>query len=197
MELLEIISQYGWRALLVAIAVFTLIECFKPLFRKIIVKDNVRHTVYTVLNYGFTLGFSALLVLILNEMTTLWNIYGASIVVVNISYPIIANIGFFDWLAKLFGGLLEKTNEGYAWKKVISELASQFGVESSILDKVATMVEGEYLEKIKANAKLFFGMNAVELTLNIKQKLAGFVSNEKLQEVAESLYNKLKESWVK
>lgn len=197
MELLDIITQYGWRALVVTIVVFALIECLKPLFRKFVKKDNVRHSIYTILNYGFTLGFSALLGLILNELNNLWSIYGASIIVVNLSYPIIANVGFFDWLAKVFGGLLEKTNEGYAWQKVISELASQFGVDSNILDKIATKVEEEYLDKIKAGAELFFGENAVELTLNIKQKLAGFVSNEKLQEVAELLYTKLKESWVK
>lgn len=197
MELLDIITQYGWRALVVTIAVFALIECLKPVFRKLVPKENARHTIYTLLNFGFTLGFSALLSWILNEVNTLWSIYGASIIVVNISYPIIANIGFFDWISKLFGGLLEKTNEGYAWKRVVYELASQFGVDPSILDKIATKVEEEYLDKINAGAELFFGENVVELTLNIKQKLAGFVSNDKLQEVAELLYTKLKESWVK
>ena len=196
MELLDIITQYGWRALVVTIAVFALIECLKPVLRKLAKEKCKTHYLHFVKLWIY-FGFLGIAIVDFKRGYTLWSIYGASIIVVNISYPIIANIGFFDWISKLFGGLLEKTNEGYAWKRVVYELASQFGVDPSILDRIATKVEEEYLDKINAGAELFFGENVVELTLNIKQKLAGFVSNDKLQEVAELLYTKLKESWVK
>lgn len=197
MELLDIITQYGWKALLITILVLTSIELLKPLLRRVIKNEQGRHSVYVILNYLFTLLFTTLLVWMLGALDTVWSVYGASIIVVNISYPIVANVGFIGWIRSLLGTLLEKTSEGYAWRLVVEELSKQFGIDSDVLDKVATKIEEEYFDEIKENAELFFTGNKEELVLNIKQKLAGFISNDKLQEIADTLYIRLKESWLK
>lgn len=198
MELLiDILKQYGWQALCVALFVFLLIELIKPIARKVIKQTNIRHTVYVAINYASTLGFSALLSLILKQSDKTFQLYGSAIIVVNILYPIIANLGLFNWIAGLFKELLAKTTENGAWKKVLSELAKKFGIDPEVADKIATKIEEEYLPKINADAEDFFKQYKDELILNIKQKLAGFVENGQLQTVAEELFKKLKESWVK
>lgn len=198
MELLiEIIKQYGWQALVVSLFVFALIECIKPLARKIIKQTNVRHTVYVGLNYISTLGFSALFaLLIFKSIDKTWALYGSAIVVVNILYPVIANLGFFNWIASLFKNMYESITENGKWNKTVRELAKALGVDEKILDEIATRVENQYLPKIKEGAEKFFGDNAKEVILNIKQKLAGFIPNEQLDAVAQLLFQKLAEAWV-
>lgn len=195
MELLiELLKQYGWQAVVIAVLTIVLIECVKPLARKILKQENARHTVYTVLNYAISLGFSAALAAILGRFDDVFTLYGSAIMVVNVLTPIVVNIGLLKWIEGLFSDLCTKISDG-SWKKSLKELGAVFGVDTKILDEVATKIEEEYLDLIKAGKDIFFSENKEELILNIKQKLAGFVENGKLQEVAEGLFEKLKDSW--
>lgn len=193
--IIELLKQYGWQAVLVAVLTVALIECLKPLARKLITKENVRHTVYTTLNYILSLGLSALLAAILKRMDDVFTLYGSAILVVNILTPIVANTGLLAWVEGVVKDIWNKTTDNGAWKKTLEDLGKIFGVDTAMLDAVATKVEEEYLPLIQAGKDLFFVGNRDELILNIKQKLAGFVDNGKLQEVAEELFEKLKESW--
>lgn len=195
MELLiELLKQYGWQAVIIAVITIVLIECIKPLARKILKQENARHTVYTVLNYAISLGFSAALAAILGRFDDVFTLYGSAIMVVNVLTPIVVNIGLLKWIEGLFSDLWTKISDG-SWKKSLKELGAVFGVDTKILDEVATKIEEEYLDLIKAGKDIFFSENKEELILNIKQKLAGFVENGKLQEAAEGLFEKLKDSW--
>ena len=195
MELLiELLQQYGWQAVVIAVLTIVLIECVKPLARKLLKQENARHTVYTVLNYAISLGFSAALAAILGRFDDVFTLYGSAIMVVNVLTPIVVNIGLLKWIEGLFSDLWTKISDG-SWKKSLKELGAVFGVDTKILDEVATKIEEEYLDLIKAGKDIFFFENKEELILNIKQKLAGFVENGKLQEVAEGLFEKLKDSW--
>ena len=192
--IIELLQQYGWQAVVIAVLTIVLIECVKPLARKILKQENARHTVYTVLNYAISLGFSAALAAILGRFDDVFTLYGSAIMVVNVLTPIVVNIGLLKWIEGLFSDLWTKTSDG-SWKKSLKELGAVFGVDTKILDEVATKIEEEYLDLIKAGKDIFFSENKEELILNIKQKLAGFVENGKLQEVAEGLFEKLKDSW--
>lgn len=192
--IIELLQQYGWQAVVIAVLTIVLIECVKPLARKILKQENARHTVYTVLNYAISLGFSAALAAILGRFDDVFTLYGSAIMVVNVLTPIVVNIGLLKWIEGLFSDLWTKISDG-SWKKSLKELGAVFGVDTKILDEVATKIEEEYLDLIKAGKDIFFSENKEELILNIKQKLAGFVENGKLQEVAEGLFEKLKDSW--
>lgn len=193
--IIELLKQYGWQAVVIAVLTVALIECIKPLARKLIQKENARHTLYTALNYAFSLGLSAALAAILKRIGDTFTLYGSAILVVNILTPIVANIGFLNWIESLFKSLWQKTTERGAWKKALEDLGEIFGIDTSMLDAVATKIEEEYLPLIQVGKDIFFSENKEELILNIKQKLAGFVENGKLQEVAEGLFEKLKDSW--
>ncbi len=193
--LIELLKQYGWQAVVVAVLTIVLIECIKPLARKVIKKENARHTLYTALNYAFSLGLSAALAAILKRIDDVFTLYGSAILVVNILTPIVVNVGLLKWIEGLFKDIWQKTTEGGAWKKALEDLGEIFGIDTKILDDVATKIEEEYLPLIEAGKDIFFSENKEELILNIKQKLAGFIENGKLQEVAEGLFEKLKDSW--
>lgn len=189
--LIEIIKQYGWQATVVSMFVFATIECIKPFARKAISKSTARHSLYMGLNYVLTFGYSVALTLILGRFETVLQLYGSSIVVVNILYPIIANVGFFDWVSGLFRDFFAKKSELGSWKAAIKSVATEFGIDQAMLNTVATKVGEEYKQLIADGAESFFTENQTELVLNMKQKLAGFVDNEILHEVAEHLFTAL------
>lgn len=193
--IIELLKQYGWQAVVIAVLTVALIECIKPLARKFISKENARHTLYTALNYVFSLGLSAALAAILKRMDDVFTLYGSAILVVHILTPIVANTGFLKWIEGIFKDIWQKTTESGAWKKAVEDIGQIFGVDTTMLDAVATKIEEEYLPLIQAGKDVFFAENKEELIANMKQKLAGFVENGKLQEVAESLFQKLKDSW--
>lgn len=193
--LLELLKEYGWQAVIIALLTFVLIECVKPLARKFIKQSNIRHVVYTGLNYLISLGLTCVLAAILHRFNDWYTLYGSAIVVINILGPIISNAGFWTWVERLIGDALSKSSERGAWKKAMKELGTAFGVDAAILDTIAAKVEDEYLPLIEKGAELFFTENREELVLNLKQKLAGFADNGKLQELAESLFEKLAGSW--
>lgn len=196
MELIiELLKQFGWQAVVIAVLTVVLIECIKPLARKFLKKDTVRHTLYTTLNYAFSLGLSAALAAVLKRIDDIFTLYGSAILVVHILTPIVANTGFLNWIEGLLKEVWQKTTENGAWKAVLEDLGAIFGISPVMLDAVATKVEEEYLPFIQAGKSLFFSENKEELILNIKQKLAGFVENGNLQEVSESLFERLKDSW--
>lgn len=198
--LIELLKLYGWQALVVALCVFAIIELIKPHIRKIVVKDSVRHTIYTLLNYILTLGLAALLTFVVTgNIDGLMHLYGTAIVVVNILYPIIANVGFFDWISKVFKEVFKKVIEEGAWKKIVLDLANKFGLDLEVIEMIIIKIEKEYLPTIcncEGGAEAFFDKFKAELILNIRQKLAGFVENGKLQEVAEALFDKLKDGFI-
>ena len=192
----DLVINHGWQAVVIALFTFIAIECIKPLARKLIKKENIRHILYVGCNYAFTLLFAFLLSLILGDVATTFKVFAPAIVVVNVLAPIISSAGFWNWLEGVIAEAFEKYTENGAWKKALRELVKACGVDEKILDMVATKVENEYLPLIKKGANIFLNENRDEFILNIKQKLAGFVSNEKLQEVAEKLFDKLVESWT-
>ena len=194
--LLSIIEQYGWQSLVVAVCTFALIECIKPLARRWIIRVNVRHTLYTALNYIFTLGGAALLMLILGMTDRIFTLYGTSIIVVNILYPVIANAGFFDWAGGIVKSIAKRFFDSGEWKKVVADLGQRFGIDEYVLTVVLDKFEAEYGSKLKAGAKEFFDNCESEIILNLKQKLAGFVESGKLQESAESLLRTVRNFWV-
>lgn len=193
--IIELLKQYGWQAVVIAVLTVALIECIKPRARKFIKKENARHTLYTALNYALSLGLSAVLAAILKRFGDTFTLYGSAILVVNILTPIVANTGFLNWIEDIFKSWQQKTTESGAWKKALEDLGEIFGIDTKMLDSVATKIEEEYLPLIQDGKDIFFSNNKEELILNIKQKLAGFVENGKLQEAAEGLFEKLKDSW--
>lgn len=193
--IVNLITQYGWQAVLVAVLALAFVEIFKPLIRKGIKSESGRHTLYTVISYVSALGFTAALAAILHRIGDLFNLYGSVVIVLGILTPVVINTGFIKLIEDSCGALWAKLSENGAWKKVIKELGKKFGIDESILDTVATKIETEYKPFIDAGAQAFFTGNKEELVLNIKQKLAGFVENGELQSLAESLYTKLAESW--
>lgn len=195
--IIELLANYGWQAVVVALLDFAIIECCKPCARKLIKKEQVRHTLYTVASYVLCFGLAVAMAAILKKFDMLLNYVGSSIIVANVLAPIFANVGFFNWIEKVVGQLWGKMSESGQWKKAVTEIGKAFGVDSAMLDVVATKIEEEYMPLIKEGANLFFDNNEEELTMNITQKLAGFVKNEQLQDVAKALFDKLKESWKK
>lgn len=193
--IIELLKQYGWQAVVIAVLTVALIECIKPLARKFVKKENARHTLYTALNYAFSLGLSAVLDASLNRIGDMLTLYGSAILVVNILTPIVANTGFLNWIESLFKSLWQKTTESGAWKKALEDLGEVFGIGTTMMDVAATKLEEEYLPLIQDGKDIFFSENKEELIMNLKQKLAGFVENGKLQGVAEGLFEKLKDSW--
>ena len=175
--LLSIIEQFGWQSLVVAVCTFTLIECIKPLARRWIIRVNARHTLYTALNYIFTLGGAALLMLILGMTDRIFTLYGTSIIVVNILYPVIANAGFFDWAGGIVKSIAKRFFDSGEWKKVVADLGQRFGIDEYVLTVVLDRFDVEYASKLLAGAKEFFRDNEPEILLNLKQKLAGFADN--------------------
>ena len=193
--IIELLKQFGWQAVVIAVLTVALIECIKPLARKFVKKENARHTLYTALNYAFSLGLSAVLEASLNRIGDTLTLYGSAILVVNILTPIVANTGFLNWIESLFKSLWQKTTESGAWKKALEDLGEVFGIGTTMMDVAATKLEEEYLPLIQEGKDIFFSENKEELIMNLKQKLAGFVENGKLQGVAEGLFEKLKDSW--
>lgn len=196
MQLIDLLLDYGWQAVVVSLLSLTLVEISKLWVRKLVKSANVRHVLYTALSWVFALGFTAALSAILKRLEGLWSLYGAAFTVTTILGKLCADAGLFNWIETQIKSIWESMTENGKWSKAIREVGSALGVDTVVLDSVATKVEEEYLPLIEAGAELFFNNNQEELTLNMKQKLAGFVSNEKLQEVAEGLFKKLKESWV-
>lgn len=190
--ILDLLKQYGWQSVVVAVITVVLIELIKPFARKFFKNEKVRHTLYTALTFVFCLAVTSAMAAIMHQMSEVFTLYGSSMTVLLVLTPIVANTGFLNWIEDLFKGLFENGN----WKKAMKELGKMFGVDVSILDKVATKVEEEYLPLIKECKDAFFVDNKEELILNIKQKLAGFVENGRLQELAECLFEKLKNSWT-
>lgn len=196
MELIwDLIVQYGWQAVTIAVITCVLIELLKPLVRKLVKNKNIRHVLYYVLRYVVALGLTAILALILHRLGDLFELYGPAMVVVNVMGQVFSNIGFFEWIEKNCSNIWSKVTESGIWRKAIKEVGSAFGVDEALLDTIATKVENQYLPLIEAGASAFFTDNKEELILNLKQKLAGFVSNDKLQELAETLFKKLAASW--
>lgn len=193
--IIELLKQYGWQAVVIAVLTVALIECIKPLARKFVKKESARHTLYTALNYAFSLGLSAVLEASLNRIGDTLTLYGSAILVVNILTPIVANTGFLNWIESLFKSMWQKTTESGAWKKALEDLGEVFGISTTMMDVAATKLEEEYLPLIQDGKDIFFSENKEELIMNLKQKLAGFVENGKLQGVAEGLFEKLKDSW--
>ena len=193
--IIDLITKYGWHAVVIAIATFALVECIKPLARKFIQKENLRHVFYILCTYAFAFGLTYAVAAIVKRVEDALSLYGSAMLVINVLCPIITNIGFFEWVESILGELWDKVSENSAWKKAVTELGNSFGVDSDILDRICTKIEEEYMPLIKEGAEAFFSGNKEELVLNIKQKLAGFVDDDILQDLAESLYSKLADSW--
>lgn len=197
MELVfNIVKQYGWQSLVVAIATFIMIECIKPLARKWFKKTQVRHTLYTICNYAFTFGFSAFLSWVLGRFGDLSALFGSSIIVVNILYPVIANVGIFAWLESVAKSLFDKVTKEGKWKELVKELSIKIGIGEEIINLIISRFESEYALQLGADVVSFLLGNESELLLNLKQKLAGFVDNAKLNEVSEQLLDSIKAAWV-
>ena len=197
MELIiELLLQYGWQSVVVAVITFLLIELLKPLARKVLTTKQVRHTMYWLLSYAISLGLTVGLAAILGRFGEWTTLYGSTVVVVSILAPVISNIGFWDWLENLVGELWSKLSDKRVWKVALKAFAQQFNIDLSVIERIVDMVTVEYQQQLDSDAKTFLTDSREELTLNIKQKLAGFVSNDQLQEAAEGLFTAIKESLV-
>lgn len=192
----DLICSYGWQAVVIALFTFTLVECIKPLARKFIKKENVRHVVYIACSYVFAILLSLVLAAILGNVKDTFTLFAPAIVVINVLGQIISNAGFWNWLENAIAESWAKMTESGAWKKALKELSNLFGADTKVLDAVADKIEAEYDTLIKAGKNEFLEENKEEIVSNMKQKLAGFVDNTKLQEIAEGLFSKLVEAWT-
>lgn len=197
----NLIVEYGWQAVVIALFTFLSIEGIKPIARKYIKKDNARHTLYVGCNYVFTLAWSFVLALILKDTSNTFQIFAPAMVVVNVLGPVISNLGFWNWIEGVVEEFVGKITDRNIWKKGLKELVANFGIDASILEGVAKNIENEYSEvipDIKENSEEFFKNNETaedNFVANIKQKLAGFVSKEKLDDASKQLFDKLFASW--
>ena len=123
-------------------------------------------------------------------------------IVVNVLGQVISNLGFWNWIEGVIGEFVGKITDKNIWKKCLKELVTSFGIDASVLNAVADNIQDEYKEivpEIKKDPEEFFKNNesaSTEFIMNIKQKLAGFISGEKLQEASEQLFGKLVSSWT-
>lgn len=197
----NLIVEYGWQAVVIALFTFLSIEGIKPIARKYIKKENARHTLYVGCNYVFTLVWSFALALILKDTPNTFQIFAPAMVVVNVLGPVISNLGFWNWVEGVVEEFVGKITDRNIWKKGLKELVANFGIDASILEGVAKNIENEYSEvipDIKENSEEFFKNNETaedNFVANIKQKLAGFVSKEKLDDASKQLFDKLFASW--
>lgn len=203
MELIwNLIVEYGWQAVVIALFTFLSIEGIKPVARKYIKKENARHTLYVGCNYAFTLVWSFVLALILKNTANTFQIFAPAMVVVNVLGPIISNLGFWGWIEGVVTEFINKVTDRNIWKKSLKELVANFGIDAAILDGIAKNVENEYSEvipDIKENAEEFLKNNTKaeeNFIANIRQKLAGFVSKDKLEDASKQLFNKLFAIWT-
>ena len=198
----NLIVDYGWQAMVIALLTFVSIECIKPLARKLIKKENIRHILYVGCNYLFTIIYSFVLALILKDVSSVFTIFAPSMIVVNVLGQVISNLGFWNWIEGVIGEFVGKITDKNIWKKCLKELVASFGIDASVLNAVADNIQDEYKEivpEIKKDPEEFFKNNesaSTEFIMNIKQKLAGFISGEKLQEASEQLFGKLVSSWA-
>lgn len=197
----NLIVEYGWQAVVIALFTFLSIEGIKPIARKYIKKETARHTLYVGCNYVFTLAWSFVLALILKNTSNTFQIFAPAMVVVNVLGPVISNLGFWNWAEGVVEEFVGKITDRNIWKRGLKELVANFGIDASILEGVAKNIENEYSEvipDIKENSEEFFKNNETaedNFVANIKQKLAGFVSKEKLDDASKQLFDKLFASW--
>ena len=194
--IIDLLTKYGWQSVVSAVIAFLLVELLKPLARKFITKKPIRHTLYWLLSYVFSLGLTVGLAAILGRFDEWISLYGSTVIVVSILAPLISNVGFWDWIEGIVADLKVKLSDSKVWKNALKALASSFGVDTSVLDKIATMIKSEYEQYLSSDAKSFLDSNSEELVLNIKQKLAGFVDNDKLQDAAAGLFAAIKDDLV-
>lgn len=193
MELLiDLILKYGWQSVVVAVLTFFLIELIKPLARKLISKSEFRHTLYYILSYPVALGWAAGLAFVLGVFESYLTLYGTAMVVINILSPFISNIGFWDWIEGIVKDVISKLTDFSSWKKALNLVSTTFGVDCSTLSAIVVKLALEYPDLSSVDAGKFISENAEELVLNLKQKLAGFVDNEALQDAADALFDALK-----
>lgn len=203
MELIwNLIVEYGWQAVVIALLTFLSIECIKPLARKFIKKENARHILYVGCNYLFAIIYSFVLALILKNVANTFTIFAPAMVVINVLGQIISNLGFWNWLEDLIKEAVTKITDKNVWKKCLKELVVEFGVDARIFDGIVEKFESDYenvIPEVKKDPEEFFNNNqnaGTEFVANFKQKLAGFVKSEQLDDAAKKLLEKLVNSWT-
>lgn len=116
LDIVELIKTWGWKAMIIAFAVFFLIEVFKPLIRKMIKNEQGRHAFYSVIDLLLVaVGCYAWMAVQSMSWGIDWAAFGTMFTsaygALKIIYPIYSNLGIQAAFKALFTSLFNHRKE--------------------------------------------------------------------------------------
>lgn len=110
LDIVQLITTWGWKAAVIGAAVFLFIEVFKPLIRKVIKSEAGRHVFYSIIDIVLV---AASCYLWISLESHCWNLdykalatmFTAAYSVLKIIYPVYSNLGLQAAIKAIFGAI--------------------------------------------------------------------------------------------
>ena len=116
LDIVQLITTWGWKAVVIAFAAFFLIEVFKPLIRKMIKNEQGRHAFYSIIDLVLVAaGCYAWMAIQSMSWGIDWAGFGtmftAAYGALKIIYPIYSNLGIQAVIRSLFTAIFKRKKE--------------------------------------------------------------------------------------
>ena len=116
LDIVQLITTWGWKAVVIAFAAFFLIEVFKPLIRKMIKNEQGRHAFYSIIDLVLVAaGCYAWMAIQSMSWGIDWAGFGtmftAAYGALKIIYPIYSNLGIQAAIRSLFASIFKRKKE--------------------------------------------------------------------------------------
>ena len=133
LDIMELITTWGWKAVIIGFAAFFLIEVFKPLIRKMIKNEPVRHAFYSIIDIVLVaVGCYAWMAIQFTSWSINWADFGtmftAAYGALKIIYPVYSNLGIQKGLRALFTAIFHKR------KEIVDEVKKQESDEKKVIE---------------------------------------------------------------
>ena len=130
LDIVALVTTWGWKAVIVGFAAFFLIEVFKPLIRKMIKNESGRHVFYSIIDIVLVAaGCYAWMATQFTSWSINWADFGtmfaAAYAVLKVIYPIYSNLGIQAGLTSLFKAIFANR------KILVGEVKSQEATSKS------------------------------------------------------------------
>ena len=133
LDIMELITTWGWKAVIIGFAAFFLIEVFKPLIRKMIKNESGRHAFYSIIDIVLVAaGCYSWMAIQFTSWSINWADFGtmftAAYGALKIIYPVYSNLGIQKGLKALFTAIFHKR------KEIVDEVKKQESDEKKVIE---------------------------------------------------------------
>lgn len=194
----KLFSVFGWWTVAFIAGVTLVMIPINLLFKKLMNKESLqrlRKTTSALMVYLLSLGVIAAFTAITHNHILLdFNYLGTSTISVGFCSQVLWTIIKF---VKDYGSsALKAIFSGNSWKGLIKDVAKTYNINAGLTTVIITNIE-KYLNGINGDNAQIFLDNELKILNDLKSKLTGFVTSDKIEETANGIVLKIKESLTK